>query len=156
MINKFALLRAELTKAISGLKPVQAFNIVFFFDGPKADSVDHLDALLVATPDNKRKAYKFMEDFSTTGQTDPLPGIRLAFKMQPQLIYFLSDGEFNNLVPYEQVMAEIDKLNKDRKTRINTIQFGKYDKQAEEVLQKIASEHGGSYRFVSEEDLTAQ
>jgi hypothetical protein len=97
-----------------------------------------------------------MEDFSTTGQTDPLPGIRLAFKMQPQLVYFLSDGEFNNLVPYEQVIAEIDKLNKDRKTRINTIQFGKYDKQAEEVLQKIASEHGGSYRFVSEEDLTAQ
>jgi hypothetical protein len=155
MINKFALLRAELTKAIDNLKPGQSFNIVFFFDGPKAASINNLESLLLATPENKRKAYKFMEDFSTTGQTDPLPGIRLAFKMQPQLIYFLSDGEFNNLVPYVQVVAEIDKLNKDRKTRVNTIQFGTYDKQAEGVLRLIASEHGGAFRFISGDVLAA-
>ena len=155
MSNKFALLRAELTKAVDGLKPIQSFNVVFFFDGPKGASVDNVNQLLVATPDNKRKAYKFMEDFSTTGQTDPLPGIRLAFKMQPQLIYFLSDGEFNNLVPYETVVAEIDKLNKDRKTRINTIQFRQVRQACGEVLQRSPASTAG--RTAScRKDLTAQ
>lgn len=155
MINKFELLQKELYKAVDALQPAQSFNIVFFFDGPKAASIGNLESLLPATPENKQRAIKFVSDFSTTGQTDPMPGIRLALKMQPQLLYFLSDGQFDNLVPYEQVIAHLDKLNKNRRTRINTIQFASHDKEAEEVLQKIAAQHGGSYRFVSQEDLTA-
>src|SRR4051794_10182105 len=56
MISKMASLKNELQKAISGLKPIQEFNVVFFQDG--APLTVNKEALVRATPESKRVANK--------------------------------------------------------------------------------------------------
>ena len=152
MINRFALLRMELARAIAQLLPVQSYNVVFFRDRDAAAA--NKDGLLLASNDNRRKTRQFLEDFSPSGQTNPLPALKLAFAQKPELVYFLTDGEFNNLVSYEEVLSEMARLNPGRRVRVNTISFGSHDAEAEEVLKRIAQENGGVYKRVTEEDLT--
>lgn len=152
MIQKFALLKQELAAAVNGLKPVQSYNVIFFHDGQRVGAASEA-ALLPATPDNKRRGFAFMDDFTTSGTTDPMPALRLAFRQGPELVYFLSDGEFNNLRSYQEVIDEIARLNPGRQVKVNTILFDTYDKDAEAAMQKIAAEHGGSYRYVREAEL---
>lgn len=152
MINKLGVLKHELTKAVAALRPNQSFNIIFFTDGGKYHIADK-SGVVVATPDNKRQAFAFLEDITPMGTTDPLPAIDAAFRQKPDLVYFLSDGEFNNLRPYEEVVRQFDSSNKERRTRVSTILFETYDRDAEQVMRRIAEDHGGSYRFTRVEDL---
>ena len=153
MLNKMATLRFELENAVSSLKPSQSFNIVFYYDGPKVQAAD-MGGLLSATPDNKRNAFKFLDNVTATGQTDPIPAIQLAFRQKPDLIYLLSDGGLDdNLRTNKEVTDEIDRLNPGRKVTINTIMFDGYQEEAEAVMSKIANDTGGKYRYVKESDL---
>ena len=154
MMNKMVSLKNELKKAIDVLKPIQAFNIVFF----QRDQYDALGkSLVMATPDNKRRAYDYLDQVSGQGETDPIPGLELAFKQKPQLIYLLTDGDFpdNNAV-----IQRIKELNKDKKVKINTIAFvdkgGSQDSLTQSfvnVLKQIAADNGGMFKFVAESDL---
>src|SRR5207237_9093507 len=67
MINTFSSLKDQLTHSIEGLKSVQSFNVVFF-QGEKCSAF--AGGLLFATPDNKRKAFKWLEEQTTTGTTN--------------------------------------------------------------------------------------
>ena len=104
MLSKFAGLRQELANAVNALKPLQSFNVIFFYDNGKVGTINP-DALVPASADNKRKTFSFMENFTTGGTTDPIPALRAAFKQQPELIYFLSDGEFNNISSYKDATS---------------------------------------------------
>ena len=152
MINTFSSLKEQLVRSIQGLKSIQGFNIVFFQD-EKCSSLN--DGLLFATPENKRKAFKWLEEQTTTGTTNPIPGIELAFKNRPQLIYLLTDADFpdNNAVK-----TAIARLNKDKQTRINTIIFVPGDGEEgsgafKDLMNQIAKDNGGVYAHVKESEL---
>ena len=153
MLGKMAAFKNELQKAVEGLEPVQSFNIVFFQD-QRCAALDN-SSMVPATPDNKGKAYYFLDDVTTTKVTDPMPGLTLAFGQHPQLVYLLTDGDFPD---NKAVEAKINELNRDHKTKVNTIAYhsgnGDPDDEFVAVLQQIAKENGGSYRRVSENDLT--
>jgi len=68
-------------------------------------------------------------------------------------VYFLTDGEFNNVVGYEQVLAEVRRLNADKTVKVNTIAFMSEDEKAEAALQTMARENGGRFVKVSDRDL---
>ena|SRR6185437_8991012 len=151
MINKMASLKDQLNKAVVGLKPIQSFNIIFFQDN-KCDSVTP-EGLIPATPENKRKSGLFLEGVTTTGTTDPIPGIEKAFKTHPQLIYLLTDGDFPD---NDAVLKKIRDLNKDKRVKINTIAFvGQSDNDTafKDLLATIAKENGGTFKLVNEGDL---
>ena len=110
--------------------------------------------MLSATSENKRNAFKFLDNVTSTGQTDPIPALQLAFKQQPDLIYLLSDGGLDdNLRTNKEVTDEIDRLNPGHKVKVNTIMFDSYQEEAEAVMTKIAKDTGGKYRYVKESDL---
>lgn len=147
---KFDLLRRELASTIGSLKPVQNFNIILFADeGARAMS----KTLAPGTPASRRQADEFLRKFSPGGATNPIPGIEMAFSMKPQVIFLLSDGEFDNLVAYSDVIAKIKALNPNKQVKVYTILFGDRDDRAQQTLQTIASENGGTFRFVKPEDL---
>lgn len=152
MIQKLGTLKHEIQLAIQHLKPYQSFNVIFFSDGGKYHIASR-DGMIVSNADNKGQAMTFLESVVSSGTTDPTPAIEAAFRLQPDLVYFLSDGEFNNLKPYDAVIRQFDKSNVSRKARVNTILFETYDREAEQVMQRVAQEHGGSYRYVRENDL---
>lgn len=146
MLNKFDSLRIELRKAIDTLRPVQQFNIIFFND--TAHVLDR--ELLMAVPEVKRKAYEFMDGVSASGSTEPVAALRAAFAARPQLIFLLTDGDFPNNA---EVLAEIARLNADKRVMINTIAFMDRGEEYEKLLQRIARENGGVFKFVSDSDL---
>lgn len=151
MINKMPSLKDQLNKAIVGLRPIQSFNVIFFQDN-KCDMIVK-DGLVNATPENKRKAAGFLDGVTTTGTTDPIPGIEQAFRAHPQLIYLLTDGDFPD---NEAVLKKIRDLNKDHAVKINTIAFvgqGDNDTEFKNLLQTVAKENGGTFRLVNEGDL---
>jgi uncharacterized protein with von Willebrand factor type A (vWA) domain len=153
MLGLFDTLRVEMRKAVDKLVLAQSFNIIFFSE----DSFNALDkqGLLLATPENKRKAYDFLDRLTPHGSSNPMSGIRLAFQCQPQLIYILTDGEFemdNNVI-----IEEIRKLNAGKKVKINTIAFGDDpDQNYHKFLKQISDENGGIFRHVRESDLRQQ
>ncbi len=148
------LLIRELNSTISKLKPIQEFNVIFFNEdkGVFVTAVD-MQKLMPATPPNIRKTSDWLGKFSVRGSTNPIPAIELAFKQKPQLMYVLSDGEFDNLVSYDEVIKTVATLNSDKKVKVNTIMFGDRDPRAEQALKKIADDNGGRMIFVSLEAL---
>jgi hypothetical protein len=150
MLQKFDALKRELSKTIRQLRPSQSFSVIFF----QEQSCKSLDQnLVIAKPDTKRQADQFLDTIVPRAETNPLPALELAFKQKPDLIYLLTDGDFpdNNAV-----LKLIQQLDKDGKVKINTIAFvNEKDKDTDfmALLQKIAKDTGGVYRFVRENDL---
>lgn len=145
------LLVGELKEAIGPLKPIQFFNVIFFqWDDYSAAFQDTLKA---ASPRNKTETYTYLDRLTVSGGTNPLPALEAAFRMKPQLIFFLTDGRFDQAVGYEAVQEKVRQLNGDKQVMINTIQFINRDETAEGVLRTIASENGGKYKFIGEDDL---
>ena len=152
MISKMDSQRRELAKAIAALKPAQSFNVIFYYDGPKATSFE--PAPVVASQENKDRVARWLAGVNPAGQTDPLPALRLAFGQRPQLVFLLSDGELNCLLSYKEIVDHVHRLNPDNSIKLNTILFETYDKEAEDVLHGMAKDTGGHFRYVREADLT--
>jgi hypothetical protein len=153
MIPKFGLLRRELQKAIDGLRHIQRFSIIFYAD-KKAIAFENGN-LVYATDENKRKAAQWLDEIYPSGQTDPLPSLDIAFRAKPDLLYMLTDGEFDNNA---EVMKRVATLNKDKRTRVNTIAF--IDKDADKAsdtfikfLTTLADQNGGKFKQVTTDQL---
>ena len=152
MVNTFGSLKAQLVRSIRGLRAAQSFNVVFFQD-EKCQALS--PGLLFATAENKQKAFAWLEGQTTSGTTNPIPGLELAFKGRPQLIYLLTDGDFPD---NDAVRRTIARLNAGRLTRVNTIVFvpgGGDDASAgfKALMRDIARENGGQFLRVSEDEL---
>jgi hypothetical protein len=160
MLNMFDALRFELRKSIEGLKPIQAFNVIFFQDQGFA-AVDK-DRLMVANPDSKRRAYDFLDKFFVRGATNPIPALKLAFEQKPELIFLLTDGDFSGpgSPGNEAVIQFCKEKTADGRVKINTLGFvnketkgSPQDMEFIKVLQTIAKNSGGDFRMVTEEDM---
>ncbi|HSI36295.1 MAG TPA: VWA domain-containing protein [Tepidisphaeraceae bacterium] len=147
MMTNFDSLRDQLRRAVDALRPIQEFDVVFFAE----DSYKALDRQLVrALPETKRNAHDFLDRVTPSGTSDPLPGLRAAFALQPQLVYLLTDGDFPDNA---KTLAEIRKLNADKRVKINTIAFVGRGDEYEKLLKQIADENGGIFKFVDEADM---
>ena len=151
MMGVFDNLRRELTKAIDVLKPIQGFNIIIF-SGEEVFALSR-QGLVLANPDNKRKAVEFVGKAAPSSSTNPFPAIQMAFKQSPELVYVLTDG-FDNVASFDDVINEFRKLNKDKKVRVNTILIRAAENaELERVLRTIADENGGVFKIVEKENF---
>jgi tetratricopeptide (TPR) repeat protein len=155
----FDLLKGELKKAIDVLIPTRAFDVIFFQGGQAAALAD---GLLMANPKHKREAYDFLERFELKpGSSDPTPSLRAAFALNPEVIYLLTDG------PFDDDAKVIDTLRAFQQaipwdaphSRVDTVGFYRPDlpkadhEQTEALLKQIALENGGTYKPVFTSDL---
>jgi hypothetical protein len=88
------------------------------------------------------------------GGTNPLPALEAAFKLGPELIYFLIDPS-----DFPDKKAVLDLVNAKAlggKIKMNIIAFEGKDAENEKFLQDLAKSTGGVYRYVSEKDLMNQ
>jgi hypothetical protein len=99
------------------------------------------DGMLRASSANKGRVRKWINEFSPPGGgTDPGPALLRSLRLKPDAIYLLSDGEFTPKVA-DQVRSQ-----NTGQVAIHTISF--MTRQAELLLQTIAKENHGTYRFV--------
>ncbi len=111
--------------------------------------------LVNATPENKRRANKWLDDLTTSGTSNPIPGLEVAFRAHPDLMYILTDGDFPN---NNEVLTTVAKANASKKTRINSVAFvSKADDETSESFKKflvaLAEGNGGKFKRVSLDQL---
>jgi hypothetical protein len=164
MIDIFAFIINELKRSIRQLGPEQRFNIIFFQEGKAIEVPVPQRGLKPATVQVKQAVADWIS--VETGNivprlsTDPAAAIRQALGYQPDLVYLLSA----NITGREQWSVSQDWLLnlirrtkqacRTERTRINTLQF--VDEDPLQTLKLIAEQHGGIYRFISEDEVIGQ
>lgn len=146
---KFGLMLKEVEASIEKLPDQTRVGVVFFAE----TATVHGKTPIALTPENREKLQQFILAQKARGSTNPLPGIEAAFSMKPDLILMLTDGEFDNLVSYDDVIRRFGALNKGRKVRVSTYMFGTDDLKGQEALRSVASQNNGRMLVVDLDDL---
>ena len=137
--NRLAAAKKELCSTLKGLKPTDKFMIYFFSDGAQAMPSR---AMLPGTPQNIKWATNWVRGRSVDGGTNPTQALRWCFNLQPDTVWLLTDGQFADGPALDAIASG----NRQLKARINTLAF--HDKAGADILQRIARENDGTYRFV--------
>lgn len=148
----FEAVREEMYRSIYKLTDKQTFAIILYTAGKP---VECSKRLMRVNKRNKIKAAKFLGGYNGEGASNPIPALKRAFaylkraKKPGRLIYLLSDGEFrgegvNNAV----VLSTVRSLNADKKVFINTLLFGTKQPEAIKVMEQIANQNKGSFKYI--------
>jgi hypothetical protein len=144
MTDSFDIVKMELKRSISDLDDTCEFHVIFYSSGAPVEMPSR--RLMSATDRNRQLAFEFIDGVIPQGETDPSKALERAFACQPDLIYLLTDGEFDRAI-----VDLVRRLNVGGKVRVNTIGF--LYTGNEKVLRAIAEQNGGQYKFISERDL---
>jgi hypothetical protein len=150
--GKSSILVREMKTAVANLAPIQSFNALFFQEMDNGGFFRSSGPdLQMATPRNKTAVFGFLDHLEFRDGTNPLPAMAEAFREKPQLVYLLTDGDFDN-PDSSVVLAKIDAMNKDKTVRVNTVLLlqTKAEEQAnqsfEAIMTKIAQDNGGTFK----------
>jgi hypothetical protein len=145
MTDTFGHVREELKRSITSLRRSQKFHVIFFSSGPPVENPP--GRLVSAIAGNRKAFFEFLDSVEPAGSTHPEQALMRALSLGPDLIYLLSDGiNFDPALP-----AKLDEWNRERRTRIFTIAY--LDPGGRGMLEAVAREHRGEFKFVSEYDL---
>jgi len=144
MTDSIDYVKYELKRSISERTEDKEFHVVFYSSGPPVEMPTR--RLVNATERNKQLAFEFIDGVVPQGETDPSKALERAFACNPELIYLLTDGEFD-----KTIVGLVKRLNVGGKITVHTIGF--LYQSGEAVLKQIADENNGQYKFVSEADL---
>ena len=132
--------RQELWKSINSLNESNQFQILFYNN--EVDIFRRKLSLHSANETNKDAAKQFIESIRPEGGTDHLAALKTAFKLGPDVIFFLTDAEGGFTA---DEIFEISRRNYSRAI-INTIEFGER-RSNDRSLEAIARNSGGKYIF---------
>lgn len=162
MIPYLQIVLQELARSLNGLTEQQSFAVVFFQRNEYL-MVPPQRSWIPATISERQRVLSWIEsNVIPAGRSNPLAAFDVALRMNPDVIFLLSDnitGSGIYEVDQQTMLDQLDKLNPvdrltgTRRTQINCIQF--LDPDPLDTLQKIAQTHGGprSYKFLSRGEL---
>ena len=135
--TRFNRLKIELVKSILSLNGNNDFYIVFFNENPIPMPARSMQP---AYPAVRKRYLQWAAKMRANGKTDPRRALSLALKLNPDVIYFLTDGNFEYKIDrFLRKMAQ-------NHTAIHTFAFG--NREAEEALKALAAANGGDYHFI--------
>ncbi len=136
--TRYRRLKLELIRSIYEMQPTQSFHVIFFH----REAVPMPATTLISAAPRQRDPYlRWIAEQSAGGSpTDPLPALELALTLRPDVICFLTDGEFDT-----RIKRRLNTL-KQQQTAIHTFAFG--ESFAEATLKQLAIQNRGEYRFV--------
>ena len=129
--------KIELIRSIGGLPGEMEFFVIFF---NKIAVPMPAEKLQSATLPNKRKYLEWCMKVKGGGGTDPRAAIKQALELNPDVIYLLTDGVFD-----DGAAEEATTLN-TRGVSIHTFCFG--DASGEALLKDMARRNHGTYKFI--------
>lgn len=145
--------KSELLASLEHLEPIHQFQIIFYNSQPRVFNPGGVLGRLVNGSDqNKYLASKFVGSITADGATRHEEALEMALRMQPDVLFFLTDADQPQLSP--QQLAEIAQMN--RGTSINAIEFG-YGPQSDSdnFLVRLARQNGGQHVYVDVSQLPA-
>lgn len=162
--RKLDILKAELIESIGSLSPTMKFFVISYGDDYSCMRAGGIvpSGPVAATAANKRKYLEWVRTIQCFGLTNPVGAMRHAIALKPDVIWLMTDGEFNRMaddngnymeVEPRQATNAIIAANVDRRTpggciaAIHTICF--WSQEAEGEMKRIAASSRGRYRYVS-------
>ena len=138
----FQRLLRELQESITRLPPHAQFYVVFFNENVFPLYWPQSVATTVpAITSNKARLQTWMSRVSPEGETYAFEAINMAFNVNPDTIFLLTDGTFDDEM---QVMAAFKSMGQQRPISVHTVSIGR----SSFVLQQIAGMNRGLYREV--------
>jgi Ca-activated chloride channel family protein len=143
--DRLELAKDEMRDSLARLPPEAQFQIIFYNAQPKMMDIPGAAKRLVSASDlYKRGASQFMDTIHPDGGTEHRPALEMAIKLQPDVIFFLTDAD-DLKAAVVQVATE---LNNER-ARIHTIAFGiGPEVDGESQLRNLAEKNGGTHRYI--------
>ena len=132
--------REELIRSIAHLSEQQNYFVVFYNDGWYPMDAD---GPVAATREQVDRTRRWVRRVRPSGGTYPLAALLFALSLEPDAIYFLSDGKFDP--------ATIEALRRENpasaaQVPIHTIAF--VNRETIGIMRTIARNSGGEFRFV--------
>lgn len=142
--------KAELMSSLERLDATQEFQVIFYNNDPLQLVPRNTRSELFRGIDTQRLEVRRQADaIVPDGGTRHLEALKMALKLNPDVLFFLTDAAEPELTTAE--LADIKKRNNGG-TRIHCIEFGKGpDLQAargpKNFLQKLADQNDGQYQY---------
>lgn len=150
---KWAELHQELSRCLGGLGPGKSFYVIFF-DGkmhPMFEPFGREPQLLDATDENIEKARYWIANAALGLNTSPCDSMKFAASLEPDAIFLLTDGEFSDYTaPYLRDFNKQRAAQGKSKVAVHTI--GLFSQKHQLVLERIAKDSGGTYKFIGGAD----
>lgn len=140
--------KAEILRSLDLLSGEQQFQIVFYNNRPSYfEPTGQAFWLLPADESMKQRAKVFVRAIEADGGTEHFDALKLALRLQPDVIFFLTDARIPQL--RRNQLDEIRHRCVQAGTTIHAIEFG-VDTVAPEVsfLRVLAAENSGEYRYI--------
>ena len=141
-----AAAKEELNRSIESLQAVQRFQVIFFNHNPIIfNPTGQANRLAFATEANVKRAQRFIDSITADGGTSHEDALKLAIRLRPDVIFFLSDAGEPQLTPRQ--LAQIHEWAAGIK--INVIEFGQGPKPpGGNFLSVLARDNNGRYTYV--------
>lgn len=137
----------ELIASLESLDDIHQFQIVFYNELPTMFPLaGQMGRLVFGTSENKDRARQFVASISADGATRHEDALEMALRLQPDVIFFLTDADQPILTAAQ--LANIRQRNGGR-TSINTIEFGLGPAfGGRNFLIDLAAQNGGKHVYV--------
>ena len=137
--------REELLKSLDRLGSLHQFVLIFYNQEPSVFAGDAPGRLPFATDIEKSQARKFVEAISAQGGTDHFNALAKAVKLNPDVIFLLTDGEQKDDLSADE-LADIRRMNRSV-ARIYVVQFAS-SPYASNSLVRLAEENRGQHTYL--------
>lgn len=138
--------KEELRASLRKLDTVHQFQIIFYNDRPVIFNPSGAPGRLAfATEENIKRALRFIDGIIPDGGTEHEAALKLAIRLRPDVIFFLTDGDDPQLSP-----QQIERLSRMAAgITIHTIELGSGPRPAGgSFLAALAANNGGKYVYV--------
>lgn len=143
--HALAAAKAELVRSLGRLPTTARFQVILYNSTAEPLRIHGRSGLVPATEENKQEACRLVERLVAEGGTAHLPALRRALDLQPDVIYFLTDGA--DLEPRQ--IREITLRNRGRSV-LHAIEWTTSPRERTATpLQTLAADNGGLYRAIN-------
>ena len=141
MRDKVPALVEALLHSIGTYGERVSFNIILFQNGEYWAL--HYHNLVQANLVGGAKAYQFLHDIRTRHKSDPLPALRYAIRLRPDVIYLVTGADFL----HPRAVASTARLAAaTMDIKVNTVAWYNPDRDYQDALRQIARDGGGRFR----------
>jgi hypothetical protein len=134
--------RQQLLASLKSLKDNNQFQIIFYNQGVSVFSPDGRPTMYFANDVMKQEAEAFIKRTVPNGGTDHVRALKTAFKLNPDVIFLLTDAEGGFTT---EELRDLGRFNRSAAV-INTIEFGRR-RGRDSSLQAVSQNSGGQYVF---------
>jgi Mg-chelatase subunit ChlD len=148
--GRMGLAQSQLIKSLNMLRPHQSFQVIFYGESAREMIFPGAEKrrLHQATIPNIKLASRRINQEKAYGGTAHLPALSKAFRLRPDVVYFLTDGQSSS-ASSRQKLEKVLRENISS-ARVHVIEFasGPPETRRPGWLEELAFETGGKYRRI--------